>query len=55
MRSAGPRREAGLPAQVAALIDDPDDLTDELALSDDRVLLISRRPVRVKGNPSARW
>ena len=40
----------------AALIDDPDDLTDELALSDDRVLLISRRPVPGAGQPSsARW
>ena len=44
--------QAGLPAQVAALIDDPDSLTDELALSDDRVLLISRRPVLVRDNPS---
>ena len=41
--------EAGLPVHVAALIDDPGDLTDELTLSDQRVLLISRRPVRVKG------
>jgi sensor histidine kinase regulating citrate/malate metabolism len=39
---------AGLPAHVAALVDDPGDLTDELTLSDQRVLLISRRPVRVK-------
>ena len=37
---------------MAALIDDPDSLTDELALSDDRVLLISRRPVLVRGNPA---
>ncbi len=37
---------------MAALIDDPEILTDELALSDDRVLLISRRPVLVQGNPS---
>ena len=44
--------QAGLPEQVAALIDDPDSLTDELALSDDRVLLISRRPVLVRDNPS---
>ena len=44
--------QAGLPAQVAALIDDPESLTDELALSDDRVLLISRRPVLVRGNPA---
>ena len=44
--------QAGLPEQVAELIDDPDILTDELALSDNRVLLISRRPVLVKGNPA---
>ena len=44
--------QAGLPKHVAALIDEPDSLTDELALSEDRVLLISRRPVLVKGNPS---
>jgi sensor histidine kinase regulating citrate/malate metabolism len=48
-KSAG---QAGLPEQVAALFDDPDSLTDELALSDDRVLLISRRPVLVKGTPA---
>ncbi|MET0865494.1 MAG: sensor histidine kinase [Nakamurella sp.] len=40
--------QAGLPAQLAELIDEPDDLTDELALSDERVLVISRRPVVVK-------
>ncbi len=40
---------AGLPVHVAALIDDSGDLTDELTLSDQRVLLISRRPVLVKG------
>jgi two-component system CitB family sensor kinase len=40
---------AGLPDQLAQLIDEPADLTDELALSDDRVLVISRRPVIVKG------
>jgi len=43
--------QAGLAPGIAALIDDPDPLTDELALSDDRVLLISRRPVLVQGNP----
>ena len=41
--------QAGLPAQVAELIDDSGNLSDELALTDDRVLLISRRPVAVKG------
>ena len=44
--------QAGLPAQVAALIDDQDSLTDELALTDDRVLLISRRSVIVQGDPA---
>lgn len=44
--------QAGLPEQVAALIDDPEILTDELALSKDRVLLISRRPVLVRGDPA---
>ena len=39
---------AGLPAQVAELIDDTGNRSDELALSDDRVLLISRRPVAVR-------
>ena len=43
--------EAGLPDHVAALIDDQVDLTDELTLSDERVLLISRRSVRVKDKP----
>jgi sensor histidine kinase regulating citrate/malate metabolism len=41
---------AGLPAHIAELIDTPDELTDELVLSDDRVLVISRRPVVVKGS-----
>jgi PAS domain S-box-containing protein len=41
--------EAGLPPQVAELIDDLGNLTDELVLSQDRVLLISRRPVQVQG------
>jgi two-component system CitB family sensor kinase len=41
---------AGLPSQIAELIDTLDELTDELVLSDDRVLLISRRPVVVKGS-----
>jgi len=44
-RTAG---EVGLPEQISSLIDDPDSLTDELALSDERVLLISRRPVLVQ-------
>ena len=39
---------AGLRAELAALLADSGDLTDELALTDDRVLLISRRPVRVR-------
>ena len=42
--------QTGLPIQIAELIDTPDELTDELVLSDDRVLLISRRPVVVKGS-----
>ena len=42
--------QAGLPIQIAELIDTPEELTDELVLSDDRVLLISRRPVVVKGS-----
>ncbi len=41
--------QAGLPPQVAELIDDLGNLTDELVLSRDRVLLISRRPVQVQG------
>ena len=41
--------DLGLPDHITALINDPDSLTDELALSDDRVLLISRRPVLVQG------
>lgn len=41
---------AGLPTQIAELIDAPDELTDELVLSDDRVLVISRRPVVVNGS-----
>ncbi|MGS0687713.1 sensor histidine kinase [Nakamurella sp. GG22] len=45
----GTAAQAGLPSQVAELIDDLGDLTDELALSDDRVLLISRRQVQVQG------
>lgn len=39
--------QAGLPDQLAQLIDEQGDLTDELALSDERVLVISRRPVVV--------
>ena len=45
----GTAAQAGLPPQIAELIDDLGDLTDELALSDDRVLLISRRQVQVQG------
>jgi two-component system CitB family sensor kinase len=41
--------QVGLPDHISALITDQDSLTDELALTQDRVLLISRRPVLVKG------
>jgi two-component system CitB family sensor kinase len=41
--------DAGLPAHLAALISDSDELTDELVLSEDRVLLVTRRPVAVRG------
>jgi PAS domain S-box-containing protein len=41
--------EAGLPEHLAALIAEPDSLTDELVLSDRRVLVITRRPVQVRG------
>lgn len=58
--------EAGLPAHLTAILEtengtgappggDPDgggSFSDELALLDDRTLVISRRPVRVKGRPS---
>ena len=42
-------QQAGLPWPVAELVDDLGNLTDELALSADRVLVISRRPVVVRG------
>lgn len=42
--------DAGLPGQIASLIDDPEPLTDEIALSERRVLVISRRPVLVNGS-----
>ncbi len=42
--------DAGLPSHLAALISEPEDLTDELVLSADRVLLITRRPVAVRGS-----
>ena len=41
--------DVGLPDHITALITDQESLTDELALTEDRVLLISRRPVLVKG------
>ena len=41
--------QAGLPDHIAALVDEPGELTDELALTDDRVLLVTRRPVLVQG------
>ncbi len=41
--------EAGLPPQVAELIDDLGNLTDELVLAQEAVLVISRRPVQVQG------
>ncbi len=41
--------QAGLPPQLAELIDDLGNLTDELVLARDTVLVISRRPVQVKG------
>lgn len=41
--------DAGLPPHLAALITDHEDLTDELVLSADRVLVITRRPVAVRG------
>ncbi|HEY7813052.1 MAG TPA: hypothetical protein VIC62_07420, partial [Nakamurella sp.] len=41
--------DAGLPPHLAALIADPESLTDELVLSAERVLVITRRPVSVRG------
>lgn len=41
--------EAGLPGHLASLIAEPGDLTDELVLSADRVLVLTRRPVAVRG------
>ncbi len=41
--------DAGLPEHLAALIVEPGSLTDELVLSDRRVLVITRRPVQVRG------
>ncbi|HOZ57090.1 MAG TPA: sensor histidine kinase [Nakamurella multipartita] len=41
--------QAGLPAHLAAMIVDPESLTDELVLSAERVLVITRRPVEVRG------
>ncbi len=40
---------AGFPAHLAQLVDDPSPLTDELVLTDDRVLVLTRRPVIVQG------
>ena len=42
--------EAGLPAHLTALIAEPENLTDELVLSAQRVLVITRRPVQVRGD-----
>ncbi|HEY5880781.1 MAG TPA: sensor histidine kinase [Nakamurella sp.] len=42
--------DAGLPLHLAALIADPESLTDELVLSAERVLVITRRPVSVRGS-----
>lgn len=41
--------EAGLPEHLATLMTEPADLTDELVLSADRVLVLTRRPVAVRG------
>ncbi len=41
--------EAGLPEHLANLMTEPGDLTDELVLSADRVLVLTRRPVAVRG------
>lgn len=40
---------AGLPEHLATLMTEPGDLTDELVLSADRVLVLTRRPVSVRG------
>jgi len=41
--------QAGLPDHLATLMTDSEDLTDELVLSADRVLVLTRRPVAVRG------
>jgi sensor histidine kinase regulating citrate/malate metabolism len=41
--------EAGLPEHLSTLMTEPGDLTDELVLSADRVLVLTRRPVAVRG------
>ncbi|WP_395725369.1 ATP-binding protein [Nakamurella sp.] len=41
--------DAGLPEHLATLMTEPGDLTDELVLSADRVLVLTRRPVAVRG------
>ncbi len=41
---------AGFPEHLAQLVDDPAPLTDELVLTDDRVLVLTRRPVVVQGS-----
>ena len=41
--------EAGLPEHLGTLMTEPGDLTDELVLSADRVLVLTRRPVAVRG------
>ena len=47
---------AGFPAHLAQLVDDPAPLTDELVLTDDRVLVLTRRPVDRAGvSRSAPW
>jgi sensor histidine kinase regulating citrate/malate metabolism len=43
--------EAGLPPHLATLMAEPESLTDELVLSADRVLVLTRRPVAVRGTP----
>lgn len=42
--------DAGLPEHLATLMTEPGDLTDELVLSADRVLVLTRRPVAVRGS-----
>jgi len=41
--------DAGLPEHLSTLMTEPGDLTDELVLSADRVLVLTRRPVAVRG------